>query len=191
MHLKMSAAWVDQWVPDVRKLYGRPIVPDSGWGAALAAYMRQLSPEAVAASPLPKSLMLDQLGGLLTLAATDLTDVRPLLSRSSRQLRGRIHDSVKQQCASTALTALDVARALGISVRTLHRCLAANGETFGEVLIGARTDLALRMLASRAFDSLTNAEIARRAGFSDPSHFARTVHRHTGRTPTQFRKEGR
>jgi AraC-like DNA-binding protein len=35
-----------------------------------------------------------------------------------------------------------------MSTRTLHRALAACGETFGSMLIEARVDLAVRMLQS-------------------------------------------
>ena len=58
-----------------------------------------------------------------------------------------------------------------MSKRTLHRALAACGETFGAMLIQARVDLAVRMLRSPLFDRVTTAEIGRRAGFSDASHF--------------------
>ena len=67
-----------------------------------------------------------------------------------------------------------MASSLNVSTRTLHRVLAACGETFGAMLIQARVDLAVRMLQSPLFDRLTTAEIGRRAGFSDASHFVRS-----------------
>lgn len=57
-----------------------------------------------------------------------------------------------------------VASSLDMSRRTLHRALAACGETFGAILIQARVDLAARMLQSPLLDRLTMAEIGRRAG---------------------------
>lgn len=36
-------------------------------------------------------------------------------------------------------------------------------------------------------NEIWTSEIGRRAGFSDPSHFARVFRRHTGSTPAQIR----
>jgi AraC-like DNA-binding protein len=88
------------------------------------------------------------------------------------------------------LTAADVADALNISVRTLHRTFAAAHEVFGCSLIQARARLALRMLTSPLFNGVTTAEIGRRAGFLSASHFARVMRNRTGQTPVQLRRNG-
>lgn len=75
-----------------------------------------------------------------------------------------------------------------MSTRTLHRALAACGETFGSMLIEARVDLAVRMLQSTLFDRVTTAEIGRRAGFSDASHFVKVLRRRRGQTPLRMRR---
>ena len=54
------------------------------------------------------------------------------------------------------------------------------------MLIQARVDLAVRMLQSPLFDRVTTAEIGRRAGFSDASHFVKVVRSRTGETPLQI-----
>jgi AraC-like DNA-binding protein len=56
------------------------------------------------------------------------------------------------------------------------------------MLMQARVDLAGRMLQSPLFDRVTTAEIGRRAGFSDASHFVKVLRRHTGQTPRQMRR---
>jgi AraC-like DNA-binding protein len=66
--------------------------------------------------------------------------------------------------------------------------LAVFGETFGEALIAARVQAALRMLRSPLFRRTTIAEIGRRAGFSDASHFTRVLRRHVGMTPLRVRR---
>jgi AraC family transcriptional regulator, positive regulator of tynA and feaB len=91
-------------------------------------------------------------------------------------------------CAETSLQAADIANALSISKRTLHRAMAACGETFQEMLMQARVELASRMLQSRLFDWVTTAEIGRRAGFVDASHFTKVVRERMGQTPLQIRK---
>lgn len=58
------------------------------------------------------------------------------------------------------------------------------------MLIQARVDLAVRMLQSPPFDRVTTAEIGRRAGFSDGSHFTKVLRRLTGQTPMQMRRAG-
>jgi hypothetical protein len=44
------------------------------------------------------------------------------------------------------------------------------------------------MLQSPAFNRLTTAEIGRRAGFADASHFTKVIRAQTGQTPLQMRK---
>jgi len=56
------------------------------------------------------------------------------------------------------------------------------------MLIQARVDLAVRMLQSPLFDRVTTAEIGRRAGFSDASHFVKVLRRTTGQTPLRMRR---
>ena len=75
-----------------------------------------------------------------------------------------------------------------MSKRTLHRALAACGETFGAMLVHARVDLAVRMLQSPLFDRVTTAEIGRRAGFSDASHFVKVLRGAHGQTPLHLRR---
>jgi AraC-like DNA-binding protein len=53
--------------------------------------------------------------------------------------------------------------------------------------MAARVELATRMLESPLFRRLTTSEIGRRAGFSDPSHFARVYRPVCGRTPASAR----
>jgi AraC-like DNA-binding protein len=86
------------------------------------------------------------------------------------------------------LCAGDAAEALGLSVRTLYRGLAAARTTFADRLLHHRLAAARRMLGSRHFDALTLAEIGRRAGWPDASHFTRVCKRAWGQTPQQLRQ---
>lgn len=187
VHLKLPEAWLSRWLADPGQAAGRAIAGDAGWGRALSAFMAQLSPEAAAQPPLPATLIADQLGGLLALCAGEIGPSPTPSARIQRALRDRIHECVVQRCTEFALVAADVATTLQVSPRTLHRCLAACSQTFGGMLMAARVELALRMLESPLLARLTTAEIGRRAGFSDASHFARVFRRHTGSTPAQVR----
>ena len=191
VHLKLPEAWMKQWIPEPASLVGNPIAFDAGWGGALTTFMGQLSPELLADAPLPKRVLIDQIGALLALHAGALSGRLPVGSPPHRQLRDRIEELLIQRCTESSLTATEVAATLGISPRTLHRSLATCAQTFGALLMKARVELATRMLESPLFRRLTTAEIGRRAGFTDPSHFARVYRRHCGITPSQVQGGGR
>jgi AraC family transcriptional regulator, positive regulator of tynA and feaB len=188
VNLQLSEQFVRKWLPNPAWLSGRRIARDSQWGRVLASYVAQLSPEFVVQAPLPEAVLIDQLGALLALTATELSGRRAVSTPAEHSVRDQIHDHIKQRCSETSLQAADVASSLSISKRTLHRALATYGETFGVMLIQARVDLAVRMLQSPLFDRVTTAEIGRRAGFSDASHFTKVLRRRTGQTPLHMRR---
>ena len=162
------------------------------WGPGdlrvLASYFAQLSPEFFVHAPLPQAVLIDQLGALLALTASERSGSRAVSTPAERSVRDHVYDHIRQRCADTSLQAADIATSLDISRRTLHRALGACGDTFGAMLIQARVDLAVRMLQSPLFDRVTTAEIGRRAGFSDASHFVKALRRRTGQTPLQMRR---
>ncbi len=188
VHLKLPVEWIRQWLPNPGVLVGRPIRFDSNWGRALTSFVVRLSPEFVVGAPLPQTVIADQIGALLALVAHDIGDGLRHETAREANLRDRIAECIAQRRSEFSLTAADVSVSLGISARTLHRSLAASGRTFGEMLVDARLELAKRMLESAQFDRLTTAEIGRRAGFSDASHFARVLRRRLGDSPVDIRR---
>ena len=187
VHLKLPESWLRQWVPSPGALVGRRIPVASGWGRALATYAMQLTPQFAVDSPLPSQVLTDHLGALLALATHEATGAVLQPDVAEKGLRDRTRELLRQRCTEFALTATDVATVLGISVRTLHRNLGFFGESFGAMLMAARVEVALRMLESPIHRRLTVAEIGRRSGFPDPSHFSRVIHARLGRTPNQIR----
>jgi AraC-like DNA-binding protein len=187
VHLKFSEQFLRQWVPKPAALAGRRIPFDAGWGAALSSFTSQLTPAFVMQSPLPLSMIADHLGSLLALTAQEAGIAIDIPTRPNQGLGDRILDRIRAQCTDAEVTASVIAASLGISVRTLHRGLLALNQTFGAALLRARVEVALRMLKARNFSRVTSAEIGRRAGFSDASHFTRVLRRHTGMTPQQVR----
>ena len=188
-HIQLSESWMHQWLPDPSVLAGRTILRDSTWGAALCSFVRMLTPEFLVRAPLPPQLILDHVGALLTILGHEMRAKPDVVPRQDRLLRERILDAVRQRCTEPGLTAIDIASTVKISTRTLHRHLASFHQTFGGALIDARADVAMRMLNSRTFRRLNIAEISRRSGFGDPSHFARVVKSRSGRTPVQVRRD--
>lgn len=78
----------------------------------------------------------------------------------------------------------NVARALGMSSRTLTRRLAEEDTTFFKTLEGLRASLAMSYLRD---SNLVLAEIAYLLGYSALSSFTEAFKRWTGQTPGQFR----
>ena len=81
-----------------------------------------------------------------------------------------------------------IARQFGMSERTLHRRLAADGVSYQELLEEARKAAAGRYLDE---SSLAIGEIAYLLGYSEPAAFHRAFKRWYGKTPDQFRTRSR
>lgn len=189
LNIKMSDAWLRQWVPSPAVLVGRPLRGGAGWDGALTCFAAQLTPEFFVHAPLPHSVLIDHLGALLALAASQMSGrVAGLPSPASKSVASRVTDCIEQRSFEPGLTAQLVAQSVGISVRTLHRCLASEQKSFGQILVAARSDAAIRMLSSPIFRRLTIAEIARRAGFIHAAHFSRVLRTRTGRSPSELRR---
>lgn len=88
--------------------------------------------------------------------------------------------------AEPQLDPTSFAARLGFSARYLHRLLEPTGRSFSEHLIGCRLDRAAIMLRDPTC-RLKIADIARKAGFSDISHFNRSFRRTFGDTPFGLR----
>jgi AraC-like DNA-binding protein len=84
--------------------------------------------------------------------------------------------------------AQDVARSLGLSVRTMHRRLAEEGFRFQAIADEVRQVAAAGLLRS---SPLSIDEIAVRVGFSEAANFRRAFRRWTGASPTQYRQQVR
>ena len=77
-----------------------------------------------------------------------------------------------------------VARSLGVTQRTLHRQLAAEGTSFSSIVHGTREALAERYLAA---DRYTQTNVSELLGFTAPSAFSRWFRQRFGVSPTQWR----
>jgi AraC-like DNA-binding protein len=78
-----------------------------------------------------------------------------------------------------------LARQLGISARSFHRCLAEAGTTYRSLLDDTRRERAERLLRDT---DLPVAAIAERLGYADTSNFSRCFRRWCGTTPRAFRQ---
>lgn len=183
--LQLPTDWVERWLPDPAAACGRALDGRSGFGAALSAFARQLQPELADAPPLPPALLEDQLGALLALAAGGT----PVDTPRAPGLQARIAQALQERHAEPGLTAATVAAMLGVSERSLHRAMAASGQTFAGQLMACRMAAARRLLDDARFDRLTVGEVGRRVGLLDPSHFVRAFRRTAGITPAALRRQ--
>jgi AraC-like DNA-binding protein len=111
-----------------------------------------------------------------------------LLARRARKddLVGRAERWVLENLHTGEVGAMQLARALGMSARTLARRLAEQGLTPARLVEELRRELADRYLAERAFPL---GRITYLLGYSDLSAFSRAFRRWTGRTPSEWRAE--
>lgn len=187
-HLKLSEPWLRQWVPSTQALAGCVVPRDAVWGQALTSFVHRLTPEVVAGMPMACHGLAEHIGMLLGLVAAETgRGAASAAAPGARALAERIRGVILERCTEPSLSATDIAGSLGVSTRTLHRALARSTHTFGGLLMSARVDVAMRMLESPSMDGLTTAEIGRRAGFVDASHFARVIRARRGRTPRELR----
>lgn len=99
-------------------------------------------------------------------------------------LEARVRD-VLPRTGGGVRTADEVATALGISPRTLHRKLKAEGVTFSEIADALQHKQACLLLRD---ERLSIEQVAEHVGYSDVSNFNRAFRRWTGLTPAAYRK---
>ncbi|BBG00083.1 MULTISPECIES: helix-turn-helix domain-containing protein [Pseudonocardia] len=103
-------------------------------------------------------------------------------------LRAAMDRYIERHLADSTLNPTRLARAHGVSLRTVNRIFTASGQTVGEVLRARRLARAREELAGT---DRPVASIAHRYGFSDSSHLSRLFKAHYGASPTQYRAAAR
>lgn len=182
--LMMPMGWLEKYLPDPGALLARPIAATAGWGAPLGSLLETMLTTGLDRSPLPRPLIAEQVGALLTLA-TGFHEPAP--SRHKGQLARAILRRIENDFADADLTPERVAGDMGISKRYLQSLLASAGTNFVAELNAARLDHAADRLADPRAAPLQIAEIAYQAGFLDPGYFARLFRKRFGMGPRDWR----
>lgn len=94
---------------------------------------------------------------------------------------------IRSACVSRSSlfpTAVEIARDLGLSVRSFHRKLAADGMSYQSILDDMRQTLAVELLENTR---LGIDQIAQRVGFADGTSFRKAFKRWTDRSPSDLR----
>lgn len=97
---------------------------------------------------------------------------------------GLVYDLLVKELPLRGTGAIDVARELGMSERTLRRRLADEGTSHRRLLEEARREVAIRLLGEQR---LSIDEVAYHLGYAQPSSFQRAFKRWTGMPPATFR----
>ncbi len=185
--LQLPRAWVGQWLQQAEAPGPRVAWRDQGWGQSLGALAVQLARDPASAQALPPALLSDHLGALLCAA---LEPPQPPAPTAARSLHAHLCALLQARIDQPGLSAPALAQEAGVSLRTLHRAFAAQGHTFAGTLRELRLKRAGELLRRPQLAHVAVAEIGRRCGFADASHFARAFQRAMGVSPTQWRRGG-
>ena len=133
--------------------------------------------------------LVDAVGGLLSATLEDRYAAGPpARGEAAAVRRDQIARHMRRHFADPGLSAAEVAAAVGVSRRYLHRLFAEDGRSFREELIALRIEACLRALLDANQVELTIAEIAFAAGYADISQFNRHFRRLKGTTPSELRR---
>lgn len=131
----------------------------------------------------------DAVGGLLSATLEDCwsADGDVEVARLGRARMQTVDAYLRRHFADSSLTPSDVAQAIGVSRRYLHKLFALSGRSFRQDLVALRLDACLKAFADAEQGTKTIAEIAFAAGYTDISQFNRHFRRVKGATPTAVR----
>lgn len=182
--LQLPRAWVGQWLAQAEALGPRVAWRDQGWGQSLGALAVQLARDPGSAQALPPALLSDHLGALLSAALEQPCEPTAAAQGLHAHLSGLMAARIDQ----SGLSAQALADEAGVSLRTLHRTFAAQGGSFAGALRQMRVARAGDLLRRAQLAHVSVAEIGRRCGFADASHFARVFQRAMGMSPAAWRR---
>ncbi|MGS5086786.1 helix-turn-helix domain-containing protein [Hydrogenophaga sp. A37] len=187
LSVQMPRAWVGEWLTAVEVPTARAIHREQGWGAVLSALCLQLGRDPALAAHMAPTWVEDQFGALLAAALepppgpTCATTIHDLHARAVAWMRERLDQS--------GWRAADLAQHLGVSPRSLHRAFARVGDTVAGRWRQLRLGHARLLLSQRRLAGLSVAEVGRRCGYTDASHFGRDFQRDAGVTPLRWRQQ--
>ena len=99
---------------------------------------------------------------------------------------GRALDYIRRHHTDPMISATAVARAVGVSIRTLQRAFE-HSRSASQWITQFRTDTALSLLRDHRFANLTMDDVAQRAGFGSTVGLRRAVLAATGLAPSEVR----
>ncbi len=104
------------------------------------------------------------------------------------ELLAQITRYVESHLAEPTLTPVEIAAAMGISLRHLHRVFSATGNTLGDYVRALRLERCRADLLDPRISERSITEIAFFWGFSDAAHFSHAFRKQYGVSPRAFRE---
>jgi AraC-like DNA-binding protein len=104
---------------------------------------------------------------------------RPGESELARRIRAACLNSPNRFPAAP-----EIAAQLGLSLRTFHRRLAEDGQSYQAIVDGMRRSVATELLENT---HLAIDQVAERVGFADATSFRKAFKKWTNRSPSDFR----
>jgi transcriptional regulator GlxA family with amidase domain len=98
---------------------------------------------------------------------------------------------IDEHLANQALSAPEVAAAVGISPRHLSRVFAEAGTTVSRCIMASRLEAARSLLEKPTTATMTIADVARRCGFTSTTHFSNAFRSRFGQRATDVRRGAR
>ena len=121
------------------------------------------------------------------LAACISEDYAPV--QHSSELSQRILQFIEAHISEPTLGPAEVASAMGMSVRHLHRLFSATGITLGDHIRALRLEQCRNDLVNPRFGDKSITEIAFSKGFSDAAHFSHSFRKRFGVSARVFRAQ--
>ncbi|GHJ94104.1 hypothetical protein SNE510_36230 [Streptomyces sp. NE5-10] len=173
---------------DIRRVTGNAIGTGDGFGAMLLPFLATLASSPADGYP---PAVADRLAGnVVELFATLIAErAHPggAEAEAPSHLVLRVRDHINRNLGDPELSPESIARALGISVRYLHRLFEGEGTTVGQLVRQRRLEECGRELARRGRTAPTVSAVAQRWGFVSPAHFSRSFRAAYGVSPREWR----
>ena len=178
-HSTMEERLRTREIPVAKRISGRTVA-----GTTLSSLMLSLYDEAEWMQEEEISAALDTLFETLARMRED----KGLLPQPA-ELSGRIFQFVNAHISEPTLGPCEVASAVGISVRHVHRVFSASGMTMGDYVRLRRLEQCRDDLANPRFQKKTITEVAFCRGFSDAAHFSHLFRKKFGISARTFRAQ--
>ena len=170
----------------VARLAGVPIFGASGSARVVSSFLDALADEAGSRCELGPAFVGHGIGLVADLAdelvaAADVT-------AGGAELRARVVAHIEEHLGDLRLSVTGIARAHGLSVRSLQKLFALTGQTVTETIRHRRLEAIRKELERPGSRTRTIAAVARDFGYFDAPHFSRSFRRAYGLTPREWQQ---
>jgi AraC-like DNA-binding protein len=187
--IEIPRTWLARWFERPDLIAPQVIARDSRWGSVLNVAVDSIGRHAM--QPEERRESNDREISMMLSSILRLAIPEPAPRPTEDTRWERITAILDQRSCEPGLTASDVAQSVGISLATLHRAFALRSQSFSDALRKKRLHTAREMLRNPHLDRVLVAEIGRRCGFVDASHFSKQFAEDVGMGPSRWRTASR